>query len=203
MAPRRYQLGRRAETAAVTRDRILRAALELYREVGLARTTLKAVAERADVSRGTILHHFGDADGLLDAALESILVSLELPDARVLAAATDAEERIRAFATAMVEFFDRSTAWWPVFESAMERPRLKARETEYAAAMAEFAEAAFGAVAAPHFHVVVGTITHPWTIGNLRYGGLSVEDTSSTLGDLLVDAWRRAGGDATTGREAA
>ena len=56
MAPRSYVLGKRAESADATRARILEATVEIYRERGVPATTLKAVADRADVSRGTILH---------------------------------------------------------------------------------------------------------------------------------------------------
>ena len=83
MAPRRYTLGQRAQSAAATRDRIVDAAAALYQERGVNSTTLQAIADRADVSRGTILHHFGGSDGLLDAVAERVLLTLELPDEHI------------------------------------------------------------------------------------------------------------------------
>ncbi|HEX8025865.1 MAG TPA: helix-turn-helix domain-containing protein, partial [Candidatus Limnocylindrales bacterium] len=70
MAPRAYRLGRRAESAAATRDRIVEAAAALYEAQGVNATTLQAIAEKADVSRGTVLHHFGSTSGVLDAVAE-------------------------------------------------------------------------------------------------------------------------------------
>jgi AcrR family transcriptional regulator len=82
MAPRSYDLGRRATTAAETRRRIIDAATALYRERGVAGTSLAAVAERADVARGTVVNHFGTADGLLGVVVDEVLVAIEVPDER-------------------------------------------------------------------------------------------------------------------------
>ena len=103
MAPRAYRLGRRAETAAATRARIVDAAAALYEAQGVNSTTLQGIAERADVSRGTILHHFGGSGGLLDAVAERILVTLELPDERIF---DGARERVRAWEQAHARLRD-------------------------------------------------------------------------------------------------
>jgi AcrR family transcriptional regulator len=40
-----------------TRDRIVEAAIGLYTEQGISRTTLRQVGERADVAPGTLRNH--------------------------------------------------------------------------------------------------------------------------------------------------
>lgn len=55
---RTYVKAARAESEAATRDRIVEALVELHQEVGPARTTVKAVAERARVQRLTVYRHF-------------------------------------------------------------------------------------------------------------------------------------------------
>jgi AcrR family transcriptional regulator len=55
---RRYELGRRAETAGETRRRIVEATFNLHSERGIAETSMKDIAERAGVSVGTVYHHF-------------------------------------------------------------------------------------------------------------------------------------------------
>lgn len=52
-----------------TKDRILNAAEALACEVGTASLTLDAVAERARLSKGGLLYHFGGKDALLEAML--------------------------------------------------------------------------------------------------------------------------------------
>ena len=47
---RGYRSELRARQAGETRQRIVRAAAQLFAELGYARTTLKAIAERAQVS---------------------------------------------------------------------------------------------------------------------------------------------------------
>ncbi len=49
------------------RQRILAAALDLLRERGMAGLTMSALAERAEISRATLYHHFPDIDAVLAA----------------------------------------------------------------------------------------------------------------------------------------
>lgn len=56
--PRQYSMRKRARSAASTRDRLVRATFELHGEQGVAATTMKQIAARADVSVGTAYHHF-------------------------------------------------------------------------------------------------------------------------------------------------
>lgn len=61
--------GRRPVGGADTREQILTAASELFSELGFERTTMRAVAARADVDPALIHHYFGNKEGLLAAAL--------------------------------------------------------------------------------------------------------------------------------------
>ena len=57
-----------ARSADATRQRLLRAALELYTSVGFRATTTPMIAERAGVAEGTIYRHFGGKEDLLNEA---------------------------------------------------------------------------------------------------------------------------------------
>lgn len=199
MTPRRYTLGRRAETAAATRDAIVNAAMALYLETGSARVPLKAVAERADVSRGTILHHFGDADGLLDAVIERLLATLVLPDVSVLDGITDPEARVRAFIRELVAFFRRSAPWWRVLQSEAARPAYQAGESEYFGAFARLQAAALGPELSgdPEIQRAIGAVVHPGTVGTMLWvlesGGASAEEATRTVEDLVIGYLRERG----------
>jgi AcrR family transcriptional regulator len=67
VAPRAYKLGRRAESADDTRRRIVAATRALHVEQGVADTTVKQIARRADVSVGTVYHHFATYDDVIRA----------------------------------------------------------------------------------------------------------------------------------------
>jgi AcrR family transcriptional regulator len=197
MAPRRYTLGQRAQTTAVTRQRIVDAAARLYQEQGVNSTTLQAIAARADVSRGTILHHFGGAAGLLDAVAERVLVNLELPDEAIFDGVAPGLARLRAYVVAMIEFFRRSTGWWAVFVSEMERPELKAREAAYYDQMARLQAIALGDLADDgDVGIVVGSLVHPGTIGGLIWvmeqAGLAPARVPDAIADVVVAYVERA-----------
>jgi len=198
MAPRTYALRRRAETAATTRQRIVDAAAELYRDRGIAATSLQSVAQMADVSRGTILNHFGGADGLVDAVASHVLTELDLHDEAIFAGLGDRDARVRAFVAAMVAFFERSTPWWQVFASEMERPGLKEQETAYWETLERLQRAALGPAASSD-RITMATVSgllHPATMGalmwQLKTSGLAPDEVVAVLGDLVVGAVARA-----------
>ena len=197
MAPRTYTQDRRAATAAATRARIVDAAAELYQEQGVNQTTLHAIAKRADVSRGTILHHFGNTGGVLDAVAERLLLTLELPDDRMFQGAVDDEARLRAYVTAIITFFRRSAGWWAVFMTEMDRPELKAREAAYYERMAELQATALGSLAGDReVNVVVGSLIHPGTIGGFQWvmeqAGFGPAESVDALADVVVASVERA-----------
>jgi AcrR family transcriptional regulator len=67
---RPYRMRARAESAAETRGRILRAVLELHVELYHDQITLEAIARRAGVTVQTVLRHFGTRDRLVAATAE-------------------------------------------------------------------------------------------------------------------------------------
>ncbi|WP_354699634.1 helix-turn-helix domain-containing protein [Paraconexibacter sp. AEG42_29] len=71
-APRRSQ----QERSDTTRSALLDAALDVLATEGYARATTSRVCERAGLSRGAHLHHFGTRDGLLSAAVEQLAAQL-------------------------------------------------------------------------------------------------------------------------------
>lgn len=72
---------RRAETQVETRARIVRAAVDLHRALGPARTTLSAVAEKAEVERHTLYRYFPREADLLNACRAHFLSMAPPPDA--------------------------------------------------------------------------------------------------------------------------
>jgi AcrR family transcriptional regulator len=207
VAPRAYRLGRRAESAASTRERIVDAAAALYQEQGVSSTTLQAIADRADVSRGTILHHFGGSDGLLDAVAERVLVNLDLPDEHIFDGIIGLETRLRTYVVAMLEFFQRSTGWWAVFVTEMKRPELKAREAAYYEQMERLQALALDTLARDReVNIVVGSLIHPGTMGGLiwvmQQAGMASAQINDAIADVVVayvDRARRASRGARAG----
>jgi AcrR family transcriptional regulator len=112
--PRRYTLGKRAESQAETRRRIVAATLRLYREVGIAATTVPAVARAADVAPATVRNHFPRPSDLAEAAADAIIADLEMPDESIFAGVSGPRARLERLLVESAAFFERSTGWWEV-----------------------------------------------------------------------------------------
>ena len=192
MAPRTYNQDRRAETAAATSRRIRVAARALYRERGISGTTTAAIAERADVARGTILHHFGSGDGLLEAVLDDITAELEWPDEWVQDGVELESERIRRYVDAMYRFFVRSEADWPALAGDLDHPSLRKREAEYYAIAGRFFVATFRDLAGDR---VVAAAARAYVnygpLNDLRAAGLNLEESIEVVGSSLIELARQ------------
>src|SRR5215212_2223386 len=188
MAPRTYTQVRRADSAAETRARVRKSALQLYHERGVAATTIQAVAERADVARGTVLNHFGGADGLLDAVLDDIVRRLEYPDERLLEGAADRAERITRYVDAMFRFLVRSETDWPAFSRDLDHPILRQREADYYAVVARLYAAAFGELATDRYVTAAArAYVNYGPLNDLRDAGLSIDESIELVAQSLID----------------
>jgi AcrR family transcriptional regulator len=117
---RKYSSTVRDEQAARTRARILDAASELFVERGYARTTMKDIAERADVARDTVHAIFGSKARVLTALIDVRLVPdagvdniTQRPDALAIRDEADQGKQIEMFAKFIAGI---STGLRPVFE---------------------------------------------------------------------------------------
>jgi len=178
----------------------------VFLEAGSVKAPLTTIAERADVSRGTILHHFGDADALVDASIGRLLQSLAIPDERVLDGLIDPEARVRAYVGAMVAFFRRSTPWWYVFQSEMERPSVKAGEAVFWTALGKLQEVALGPELAGDMSVqqTLGSVLHPGTMGSLLWAleqsGMPAAEADRVVEDLVIGFLRLRHGETVSDR---
>jgi AcrR family transcriptional regulator len=205
MAPRSYTLGRRADTSTATRQRILDATLQLYKEVGIGATTLTAVAKRADVARGTVLNHFGSAGGLLGATVDRIAETLDLPDDRIFEGLTSRDARIRAYVAAMIAFQQRTSHLWPIFEKELQRPEVQQREAAYWAALARLQATALGEGLGSdaRANATLTSVIHPATVGTFLWSfeqaGLDPELALPLLGEFAVHAVSQVAADVEAG----
>lgn len=115
--PRRYTLGKREESQADTRRRIIAATLRLYREVGIGGATVPVVARAADVAPATVRNHFPGPTDLAEAAADTILSELGMPGEAIFAGASGPVERLERLLVEVAAFFERSTGWWQVREA--------------------------------------------------------------------------------------
>jgi AcrR family transcriptional regulator len=107
MATRKYQQKRRAEQQAETRRRIIEALVALHREIGPARTTISAVAERAGVERLTVYRHFANETEMFEACSAHFATEVVPPDPAAWVGETNPAERLRAALLAFYDYYRR------------------------------------------------------------------------------------------------
>ena len=90
-------------SGTATRRNVLLAAAELVEREGVSRLTLDAVAERAGLSKGGILHHFATKDSLVAAMIEDLVTQFEEDLTRHMAGESGPGSFARAFLRACLD----------------------------------------------------------------------------------------------------
>ena len=129
------QARRQEERSAATRRVLLEATVACLVELGYTGTTSAAVAEKAGLSRGAQLHHFGTRDQLVVAAVEHL-----------------AQKRLRRVREALAELSPATT-------QGAKRPRSRIEPQE--AALGLLAEALSGPLYAATLELWVAARSHP------------------------------------------
>jgi TetR/AcrR family transcriptional regulator len=117
---------RREREKRERRRSILQAARETFFENGFHHATVDSVAERAEVSKGTVYLYFESKEAILAHLLLEGLVDLvaELDHTYAAGAGLPADEQLRELAQAYLDFFRRDPQYFP-FLMAMDRGRFQ------------------------------------------------------------------------------
>jgi AcrR family transcriptional regulator len=105
---RPYRMKRRAELEEQTRRRITESTVALHEELGPARTSISAVAERAGVRRSTVYRHFPDDEALFAACSSHWGAQNPPPDPSAWAAIEDPGARIEVALRELYAFYGRT-----------------------------------------------------------------------------------------------
>jgi AcrR family transcriptional regulator len=109
---RPYRMKRRAELEAQTRLRITESAAALHEQLGPARTSISAIAERAGVRRSTVYRHFPDEEALFDACSSHFRAANPPPDAQTWPAIDDPAVRAETALRELYAFYGRTAAMY-------------------------------------------------------------------------------------------
>jgi AcrR family transcriptional regulator len=109
-APKRrtYTQKRRAEQQSETRRRIVQAVYDRHGEIGPARTTISAIAERAGVERLTVYRHFADEGEIFAACNAHFLAQTPPPHPAAWAGVTEPAARLRAVLLTFYGYYRRT-----------------------------------------------------------------------------------------------
>lgn len=112
MSARKYKKTKRAEQQEQTRDRIVEAIVSLHEELGPAKTSIKAVAERAGVQRLTVYRYFPDDLSLFRACTSHWLSYNPPPDSAEWQDIADAEQKTATALLAFYRYYRATETMW-------------------------------------------------------------------------------------------
>lgn len=116
-------LNKRQQQAAETRERVLRAATEVFEERGYRGTTVGAITTAADTAHGTFYLYFKNKDDALIQVVES--VSAELVAAVNDAVVDDPWQMCRGTLLAFLKVFEEHGGLWTtLLEGSFQSPRV-------------------------------------------------------------------------------
>jgi AcrR family transcriptional regulator len=123
---RKYKLKRRAVRQEETRRRIVDAAIDLHGTIGPARTSIAALAERADVERPTVYRHFPTPESLLQACSSQHWAEYPPPDPELWLAINDPEVRISKGLGELYAYYAvHEVRIWVILRDLEEMPELR------------------------------------------------------------------------------
>lgn len=105
---RTYNLGRRAETAAETRQRLIEATAALHEERGISATSLRDIAGRAGVSVGTAYHHFPTYLDAVQACGAHTMANAPLPPQSIFHGVDGPDERVHVLVRELCGWYGRN-----------------------------------------------------------------------------------------------
>jgi len=85
----------RRDRGQATRDRLVDVATALFAELGYDGTSIDAVLDAADVSRGSLYHHFASKQALFEAVLDTVETRITREMMAAVEGATDAVDALR------------------------------------------------------------------------------------------------------------
>jgi AcrR family transcriptional regulator len=123
---RSYKKAKRAEAQEETRDRIVRATLEVHLEKGVATTSYSDVAERAGVGAATVYRHFPTMGALVEACGAHLRPLMDPPRPEDAAAAfaglRSRKARLERLAREVHAFYARAAV--PLWTAEQDRKRV-------------------------------------------------------------------------------
>jgi len=192
MAPRQYSLKSRAAAAQETRQRIVQATLQLHTEKGVVATSHKDIAARADVSVGTVYHHFPTRDAVVRACGAHVLELFPPRPVEAIDARAPRRRRIASLARELVALYVRMPWWEKLRSERQEVPALDVGMAMREEATRKLIRRALGRSANAKRTAVVEAVADPAVINHLLESGMSQNEAASTLASIL-NAWLEGG----------
>jgi len=195
MSPRRYVMENRARTAGDTRRRIVEATYALHAERGIADTTMKDIAERADVGLGTVYHHFPTYNDAIQACGAHVLAMSAPPDPKIFEGAKSLDERVTRLAEELFAFYARCPAMGKARADQHKFPALQGWMIQWDAAFAALVNEALRPAGEKSAFAPVLTALLDFDVhARLIVAGFSTADAARLIARMLIDFMKKGQG---------
>ncbi len=192
MSPRKYDMSTRAAAVERTRQRIVRATLELHGEQGIAATSWDDIAARAGVGVGTVYRHFPSLDELIPACGDVAMGVLAPPDPSTVPAlfahATEPAERIERLVREVFGLYERGAPALRVIRRESDvHPRVAQDREALEVLLSALVDTALEPLdVPPRERAVARALVDLGTWEALRDQGLGPADRVAAIGDVLA-----------------
>lgn len=195
MSPRRYVMENRARTAEDTRRRIVEATYALHQERAIGDTTMKDIAERADVGLGTVYHHFRTYNDAVRACGAHTSMISTPPDVTIFRDAKTLDERIARLADELFAFYERCPGLGKARAEVHKFEALKVYVEQWNASFARLVTETLrpigdGAAFAPVLMALLDFDVHARLIGT----GFTTTDAARLIAGMLIDFIKKGQG---------
>ncbi len=183
---RPYRLGKRADSAAATRRRIVEATLTLHDDQGITGTTVRDIAARAAVAPGTVLHHFPRMDDLIQACGELSEAMAPMPTEAIFVAGMDRASRVRALVLELFTWWERLgvSGWNHLQVDRTALTRVNAWLNDVADRHRRLVGVALGPAGAPQVDLVTA-ITAQGVWSSMNASGIETRDAAAQVARLV------------------
>ena len=189
---RPYRLGKRAASVNETKRRVLDAATAEYVINGIEKTSMQAVARRADVAPGTVLYHYPTPEDLAEAVIEAWIKDLEMPQPDLVDPEADLDERINVLVDVVFSLYERSDWTYKIYQKSPNHPSFAKGFEMWQASLGGLMLAALGDRAAnAETMSVVSVLIDPGFRGTLLSRGLD-EAATRGIAKRLILGWLEA-----------
>ena len=191
MTPRKYSMDKRRAAVQETRQRILEATLALHSEKGIFGTSWQDIAQRADVSVGTVYKHFPSLDELVPACGElmyAITRPPSLEDApEIFAGAHSLEERLERLISELFNFYERGARYIETDFQERQLPMVQEWEAHMRATIAGLVREALLPVGPDEGTVqVVSALLDYFTFKSFLDQDIQKEQAAKTMNEVLL-----------------
>jgi len=184
-------MDKRSAAVEETRQRILEATLALHSEKGIFGTSWQDIAQRADVSVGTVYKHFPSLDELVPACGElmyAITRPPSLEDApQIFAGAHSLEERLERLISELFDFYERGASYIETDFQERQLPAVQEWEAYWRAAIEGLACEALSPVGPDERTVrAVGALLDFYVFKSFSERGIPKEEAEQIMNEVLL-----------------